>query len=310
MRISRRNVLAKGGAATLAGLTMPAGLTLSAAEDAQPAWTIGDFRITPLLDGVVEVDETIFTDADPAARRDLLEDAGQPEGKIRLDVNTFLIERGDTTILVDTGTRDLYGPTLGKLPAALAAAGVDPSDIQHVILTHMHNDHVGGLVDGNGKSAFANAQLHVAEAEWTYWTSEDNFASATAAGQFSFAGARAATPLYQDRVQPFSGTAEILPGIHPIALPGHSLAHTGFRLTSGADQLIIWGDVVVSPELQFAHPEWTSTFDADPAQAAQSRMQIFREVAADQIPVLGMHLPFPGAGTVLRNGDAYELTAL
>jgi glyoxylase-like metal-dependent hydrolase (beta-lactamase superfamily II) len=310
MNISRRNVLAKGGAATLAGLTLPAGLTLSAAEGTHPAWTVGDFRITPLLDGVVEVDETIFTDADPAARRELLGDAGQPEGKIRLDVNTFLIQHGNTTILVDAGTRDLYGPTLGKLPAALAAAGVDPLDIEHVILTHMHNDHVGGLVDGKGAATFANAQLHVAEAEWTYWTSEENFGSATASGQFSFAGARAAAPLYQDRVTPFSGVAAILPGIHPVALPGHSLAHTGFRLASGSEQLIIWGDVVVSPELQFAHPEWTSTFDADPAQAARSRMQIFREVAADQIPVLGMHLPFPGAGTVLEKGDAYELVSL
>jgi glyoxylase-like metal-dependent hydrolase (beta-lactamase superfamily II) len=313
MNFSRRNVL-KGGSLALAGLAMPAGLTLaataSAAEERPAGWTIGDFTITPLLDGVVEVDEAIFTDADPAARRALLDQGGQPAGKIRLDVNTFLIEHAGTTILVDTGTRDLYGPTLGKLPAALAKVGIDPQEIQHVILTHMHNDHVGGLIDGAGAAAFVNAQLHVAEAEWDYWTSEDIFSSASAAGQFSFAGARAAAPLYRERVMPFAGNAEILPGIHPVALPGHSLAHTGFRLASGAGQLIIWGDVVVSPDLQFAHPEWTSAFDADPAQAAQSRQAMFREAAADRIPVLGMHLPFPGAGTVVKNGDGYKLVAL
>lgn len=222
-------------------------------------------------------------------------------------MNTFLIQHGGKTILVDSGTRDLYGPTLGKLPAALAAAGVSPDDIAHVVLTHMHNDHVGGLVDGTGAAVFRNAQLHVAEAEWAYWTSEEQFSSAPKAGQFSFAGARAAAPVYADRVVPSSGNSEILPGIHPIALPGHSLAHTGFRLTSGSEQLIIWGDVVVSPQLQFAHSEWTSTFDADPAQAAQSRQTLFREVASDRIPVLGRHLPFPGSGVVETHGDGYVL---
>lgn len=312
MKYSRRTILAKGGSLALAGLAMPLLLpgVASAAEHGPAGWTIGDFKITPLLDGVVEVDEAVFPDAEPSVRRTLLEHAGQPAGKIRLDVNTFLIERAGTMMLVDTGTRDLYGPTLGKLPAALAQIGVDPRDIQHVILTHMHNDHVGGLVNDAGAATFINAQLHVAEGEWTHWTSEDNFGSASASGQFSFAGARAAAPLYRDRVVPFSGSAEILPGIHPIALPGHSPSHTGFRLTSGTEQLIIWGDVVVSPDLQFAHPEWTSIFDADPAQAAQSRKALFREVAADRIPVLGMHLPFPGAGTVLETADAYELVAL
>ena len=104
----------------------------------------------------------------------------------------------------------------------------------------------------------------------------------------------------------FGENDEVLPGFHAIALPGHSVGHTGYRISSGRDQMIIWGDVVVSPQVQFANPGWASAFDADAERSIASRRRIFDEVAADSIFVAGMHLPFPGVGYVTRKGDEYR----
>lgn len=306
MDMNRRRFL--GLAAMASGMAaLPFGA--SATAGAKTSWQVGDFTVTALLDGVVEVDEAIFSGADAAARRSLLAAAGQPAGKIRLDVNAFLVQHADSTILFDAGTRDLYGPMLGKVPEALARLGVAPGTIDHVVLTHMHNDHVGGLVDGAGEAVFANAQLHVSAAEWDHWTSQEAFEKASGQGRFAFTGARAAAPAYRERLSPFTGRGEILPGVFPVPLPGHSLAHSGFRLSSGPRQMIIWGDAVVSPELQFAHPEWSSAFDADQQMATATRKRLFDEVATDRITVAGMHLPFPGAGYVTTDGTAYRLEA-
>lgn len=310
MSMNRRRFLditAKLSLASMASGTFALPFSANAAAGAKASWQVGDFTVTALLDGVIEVDEAIFAGADEKARRRLLAAAGQTAGKIRLDVNAFVVQRAGSTILVDAGTRNLYGSTLGKVPEALARLGVAPATIDHVVLTHMHNDHVGGLLDGAGKAVFGSAQLHVCEAEWNYWTSDEVFGKASQQGRFSFAGARAAAPAYRERLIPFSDTREILPGIFPVPLPGHSPAHSGFRLVSGAQQMIIWGDVVVSPQLQFAHPEWSSSFDADQQMAAAARKRLFDEVATDRIAVAGMHLPFPGAGYVTVDGAAYRL---
>jgi glyoxylase-like metal-dependent hydrolase (beta-lactamase superfamily II) len=310
MSIRRRTFLDAASKLALAGfasgpLALAAGQAAAQAGSAA-AMPVGDFKITPLFDGVVDVDEAIFAGTDDEARRALLAAAGQQEGKIRLDVNAFLIERAGTRILVDAGTRDLYGPTLGKVPEGLAMRGVSPESIDHVLLTHMHNDHVGGLVDPEGVAVFANAELHVSGTEWDYWTSEERFERASEQNRFSFAGARAASGAYSERLRTFSGTREVLPGISAIPLPGHSPAHSGFIVSSGNQQIVIWGDAVVSPELQFANPDWSSTFDADREASVSSRKRIFDQVATDRIPVLGMHLPFPGHGLVERDGLAYR----
>lgn len=270
-------------------------------------WSIGDIKCTTLLDGFVRVDAAIFRSADETARTELLERAGQSPDRINLDVNAYILEMGDELILIDTGTRDIYGATLGKVPERLLALAIDPASVSKVVLTHMHNDHVGGLTRSDGTATFANAELIVPSVEWGFWTAQDNFERASDTFRFSFTGARQAAPLYNDRVNPFSGKeTEVCPGLFAIDLPGHSIGHTGYRLVSGNEQMIIWGDSVVSPELQFAHPEWSCDFDADAEKSIASRLRIMDEVATDKLLVAGMHLPFPGVGHVVKRGLAYH----
>lgn len=269
-------------------------------------WTIGDIKCTALLDGVVQLDAQVFGAVEPEMLTALLSQAGHPQGKINLNVNAYLIETGNDVVLIDTGTRDLFGPTLGKLPEQLTSLGKQPDDITKIILTHMHNDHTGGLVTATGEALFKNAELIVPAEEWDFWTSQEIFESTPEANRSAFIGARSAQPAYIDRVRAISGEKEVIPGIHAIPLFGHSIGHTGYRLASGKDQMIIWGDAVVSPALQFVHPEWTSVFDADPEASIVSRKRIFDETSADKILVAGMHLPFPGVGYVSRKGNDYS----
>ncbi|MDF1606994.1 MBL fold metallo-hydrolase [Hoeflea sp. YIM 152468] len=273
-------------------------------------WSIGEISCAALFDGVVQVDSSIFTTDDAARMASVLTDAGHPEGKVNLDVNAYLLDIAGKKILIDTGTRDLYGPGLGKLPQQLAALGVAPHDITTIVLTHMHNDHTGGLTSADGAAMFANAELVVPALEWDYWTNEDNFSRAPDGFKYSFTGARAASVAYRDRVRLFTGNAETLSGIFAIALPGHSVGHSGLRIASGAEQMIIWGDAVVCPELQFAHPGWSSAFDADADQSVTSRLKIFDEAATDRILVAGMHLPFPGVGYVTRTASQYRFESI
>lgn len=314
MTTTRRQLL-KNSALAIAAMGLTAGMaktgfamgangeiTLTSSK----TWTVGDIKCTALLDGIVQLDAQIFGAADPEMLTALLSQAGHPQGKINLNVNAYLIETGNDIVLIDTGTRDLFGPTLGKLPEQLISLGKQPDDITKIILTHMHNDHTGGLVTATGEALFKNAELIVPAEEWDFWTSQEIFESTPEANRSAFIGARSAQPAYTDRVRVISGEKEVLPGIHALPLFGHSIGHTGYRLASGKDQMIIWGDAVVSPALQFVHPEWTSVFDADPEASIVSRKRIFDETSADKILVAGMHLPFPGVGYVSRKGNDYS----
>ncbi len=313
MTINRRAFLQGSGAAltgtALAGGAADIGFAQTPGERItltdSKTWSIGDIRCTAVFDGIVQVDAAIFDTAQPDTLAALMAQADQPEGKINLDVNAYLLEIGPQKLLIDTGTRDLYGPTLGRLPEQLAAIGISAAQIDKVVLTHMHNDHTGGLTSATGSAVFANAELIVPATEWDFWTSEEIYSNASDGFRFSFTGARAAAAAYAGHVRVLAADEDVVSGLSAIALPGHSVGHTGYRIAAGRDQMIIWGDCVVSPQVQFDHPEWASTFDADAALSIASRRRIFDETATDNILVAGMHLPFPGVGYVTRRGGRF-----
>lgn len=260
---------------------------------------IGTARITHLSDGQFTLTRDLF----PAADDNVSE-------KLPAQLNVFYIEEGTRKILVDTGAAKTFQDTLGHLPEALAAEKLSPSDITDIFVTHGHLDHVGGLVDDSGKIAFENAQISIHERELQFWFDDEIYNSTPAENKIYFDIARRSLSPYKSKnmIKTFKPNADIGGGIFAVDLPGHTPGHSGFRITSGNDQLLIWGDIVHIPSVQFNHPDWQINFDSDAEQGIQTRMKTLDEVAHDHIKITGMHLPAPAFGTMSARGTGYEFT--
>jgi glyoxylase-like metal-dependent hydrolase (beta-lactamase superfamily II) len=270
---------------------------------------VGDFEVTALADGYIDLPQNLFSSADKSEVGKLLESAYRDSGApIRTSVNAFVVNTGEQLILIDCGTIQGFSPTLAKLPERLEALGFKPEQFDVVLLTHMHPDHVGAATVKEGTARFTKAELVVSEPEWKFWSDESIAAKAPKEVKPFFKIATDAGKAYGKAVRFFDKDGEVLKGITSVALPGHTPGHTGFILTSGKESLLVWGDIVHSPALQFAHPEWSIAFDVDQTQAAATRRAIFDRAAADKLLVAGMHLDFPAFGHVTRSGGAYDFT--
>jgi glyoxylase-like metal-dependent hydrolase (beta-lactamase superfamily II) len=239
-----------------------------------------------------------------------------PEGLIRrhggrvpprISVNTFLVRSAGRLALIDTGSGDTMGPTLGQLPRALAATAVAPQAIDTILLTHMHPDHSNGLADAAGRRLFPNAEIAMHENELPHWFDDAAMARADERQRIRyFAAARQQIEPYRDRFKLFRN-GEVFPGVTAIPIPGHTPGHTAYAIASGGESLLVWGDTVHIPELQVPRPEVTMIFDTDPDSAAASRVRVFDMVAADRLPVAGMHLHFPGFARMTSAGGRFTL---
>lgn len=268
---------------------------------------VGAYEVTALSDGTVDlpVDQLLTNITPDAVKADLA--ASFETTPLETSDNAFLINTGAKLILVDSGAGTLFGPTLGKLLANLEASGYQPDQVDEVLVTHMHPDHIGGLV-ADGKAAFPNAVVHAAKTDADYWLSQANLDAAPDAQKGFFQGAIASLQPYVDaqRLETFDAPTEFAPGVHSVALPGHTAGHSGFLVESEGQSLLIWGDVVHVEAIQFAHPEVAIGFDSDGEEAVSERAKEFANVAAQGSLIAGAHLPFPGLGHVRKQGEAYE----
>jgi glyoxylase-like metal-dependent hydrolase (beta-lactamase superfamily II) len=294
-----------------------AGLGVSAAFAAEPKAgrqvpgiyriNVGDIEVTAILDGYIELGANLFPDAKLDEVNKLQAANFAPVGdSVRASVNAFVINTGDKLAIIDAGGRNLLGPTMGELPANLSAAGINPADVDLVIATHMHPDHIGGITTKNGAAAFENAQLVVHADEWDYWLSAENMSKAGESAAPFFQAAQASVTPYAKMVRKIVGDEEVIPGVRSVALPGHTPGHTGYMVTSGPDALLIWGDIVHSVILQFPHPNWSIAFDVSPEKGIATRKKAFDLAMTDRLLVAGMHLPYPGLGYVTKGGGGYR----
>ena len=266
---------------------------------------IGDIVVTALSDGYLDGTVEVMQNITPAEATRMLTEQFRP-GR-RTSVNCYLVYSAGRLALIETGSGNYLQPTAGRLQHNLKAAGVNPADIEAVILTHMHPDHSAGLTDpSSGKKLFPNAELIVHENEPRHW--QDDAAMNRAderARTLYFQCAREQIAPYHNRTRTFSGAVEVFPGVTSLPLHGHTPGHSGYRIASGDKSLLIWGDIIHVPEVQVPRPEVTMAFDTDPQVAAATRRQVFDMVATNQQLIAGMHVHFPGFAYLVKQGDGY-----
>jgi glyoxylase-like metal-dependent hydrolase (beta-lactamase superfamily II) len=267
---------------------------------------LGDFEITALSDGTfpLKVSEVITgmapKEIDAALARSFL------GGTIEESVNGFLINTGSKLVLIDVGSGVYFGPTVGKLLANLKASGYRPDQVDEIYISHMHGDHIGGLVL-DGKAAFPKAVVRANQKEADYWLSKANRDAAPKDAQEGFDQAMAAFQPYVSagRFKPFTGDATLVPGVRAVAAPGHTPGHTVYLAQSKGQTLLLWGDTMHVAALQFPYPSLTDAYDADAAAATAERKKIFAEAAEHGYWVAGAHLSFPGIGHLRSAGTGY-----
>jgi glyoxylase-like metal-dependent hydrolase (beta-lactamase superfamily II) len=273
---------------------------------------IGKLLITALYDGFVPVPADDLHGAPPAEIHRLLAEAFlPPEGDRRTAVNAFLVEENGWQILIDAGSGDSLGPHTGYLAANLYAAGIDPDDIDHVLLTHLHPDHAGGLISDDGKAAFSHATVHAAKADADHWLDPDRAAAAAGVQRLVHdTVARALTPYRETgRFLTFGDADEVVPGVRTVDLAGHTPGHTGYLLGEGDATVLFWGDTVHSHSVQLRRPTVAAAADSDEHAAIRSRRKAF-DLASNRWWVGAAHLPFPGLGHLRRDQYGYSWVAV
>src|SRR5256884_1066298 len=317
--VKSRNVLKRNSmrfaAALLAALaSFVAGPTLAAApqhHDQVPAFyrmKVGDLEVTALFDGTGVFDPHWLNGT--KATMDGVVKALQEDPHF-LDVADvgFLVNTGKQLILVDAGAGTWWGGgAFGRLAGSLRSAGYNPEEVDIVLVTHLHSDHVGGLTTQDGKRVFSNADVYVAKAESDFWLSPEIAAKAPKDAQpfFQSAQAIAAPYIKAGKWHTFSGSEKIVDGMELVPLPGHTPGHTGYEFSSRGQKVLFWGDIVHALRVQVQHPEITAMFDVDQAAAAATRHQLLLKLASEDVLIAGPHMNFPGLGRFHREGSGYS----
>jgi glyoxylase-like metal-dependent hydrolase (beta-lactamase superfamily II) len=278
----------------LKSITQPSGVSHIA---------IGDIVVSAINDGVYQASFDDLVTQDRAA----CESAHLGEFRLAppwLTINCFMIRTSDRTVLVDSG---FAGKTelVGRLAENLKAINVAPGDIDTIVMTHMHPDHEAGLTDSSGKALFPKAELVLHENELAFWKDDGAMARATPEGKGDFHLARAALGAYGDRVRTVK-TDQVAPGVRAFPTPGHTPGHTAWLIESNGDGLLIWGDIIHFPGMQFAFPDTSVAYDIDPAAAAEARKKVLKFAAGEKLRVAGVHLDFPTFGHVVSSGGSYR----
>ena len=298
MTLTRRQTLLSGAAlpfaAAAAASVRPAaaqGMSMTPPNAIKNSFMLGDFEVSTLLAGTrtVENPQEIFgLNVTPEAFAEASAANFIPTDKAQFFFTPTVVDTGSGLVLFDTGLN------AAGITAALEAAGYAPGDVNTVVLTHMHGDHIGGLTQEDGTPTFANASYVTGQAEFDHWAAQNN------------EGFEAKVRPLADRFTFIGDEGEVAPGITGMAAFGHTPGHMVYRLDSGGRQVLLMGDLANHYVWSVAYPDWEVRFDADKAAAAQSRRRVLGMAAAERMPVIGYHMPFPGMGFIDTREDGFR----
>jgi glyoxylase-like metal-dependent hydrolase (beta-lactamase superfamily II) len=307
VNVTRRLLLAAGCLCAACFMPTPSFAATPMVKRQAPAFyrlMLGDFEVTVLSDGSNMLPATRLLHGDAAEIEAALKRGYLPD-VVETSHNSFLVNTGNRLLLVDAGAGSLLGPGAGQLVSNLKAAGYRPEQIDEIYLTHLHADHVGGLMMGQ-QLTFPNAIVRVDRRDTDYWLSEANMLAAPADAKRFFQAAIASLTPYMraGKLVPFDGDTALAAGVRAQAAYGHTPGHAMYMVESKGQKLLLWGDIVHVAAVQLDSPAVTIGYDVDPASAEREHWRQFADAADNGYLIGGAHISFPGVGRVRRDGES------
>jgi glyoxylase-like metal-dependent hydrolase (beta-lactamase superfamily II) len=320
--LNRRNLFAGAAATALAPLAATPGAHAAAPPSGKQApgfyrYKVGSMEVTVVTDGArtFPLADNFVTNVKKDEVNAALAAAYMDKDKMTIMFNPIVVNTGSKLVVIDTGN----GPAafeqskgaVGQMHANLAAAGFDRANVDAVIISHFHGDHINGLLTADGKPAYANAEILVPAAEWKFWTDEANLSKYKGTPiEGNFANAKRVFGALGNKVTQYEAGKEIVSGITAMSTPGHTPGHCSHLLTSGTASVMVQADVTNHPALFARNPGWWATFDMDGAMAEATRRKLYDQLAADKTQVQGFHYPFPSAGFIEKAGSGYQVVQI
>jgi glyoxylase-like metal-dependent hydrolase (beta-lactamase superfamily II) len=311
MTIDRRTVMATTGAVVAAAcMGKPPGASAAAplATTQAPGfyrYKIGDLQITAINDGMFRRPlEGFIRNAELPAVQKALEEQAMPTDGLAIPFTTIVVNDGRKLTLIDTGNGNSGAPTSGTWMANFRAAGFAPEQVDQIIISHFHGDHINGLRLKEGQTVFANAEVHVPEPEWAFWMDDARMAAAPEAMKGAFNNVRRVFGPMKDAVKRYAAGKEIATGVTAIAAHGHTPGHMAFAV---GGKLLVLSDTTNHPALFVRNPGWQAVFDMDGAAAEATRRKLLDMAITDKMQVAFYHAPFPATGNVVKDGAGYRM---
>ena len=309
--LSRRDALKLAG---LAGAAALVGSSRAFGQEAVPPaapspghyrFKIGALDALAMVDGgtAMPLEQAPFGVGEPREKlAAVLRERRLAADKVQLHFNVLLVRLPVGWVMVDAGCGPLFGPAGGRLVGHLAAAGIAPSAIKAIVVTHLHGDHFGGLLDAERRPVFPEARLILHRDEHAFWTQP----SPKGVDAGTVQGVQAYVAALKDRWELVTGKDRLFDGLELVEAPGHTPGHFALAIGNGDTQVLHWADTAHHHALTLAHPEWVVGWDGDPVLATATRRKLLDRAAADRLRIFGSHMPFPGLGAVRPAGSAYE----
>ena len=311
--LSRRSMIALGaglGATALTNNTFARAPKLGTQSPYFYRFKLGDAEVTVVSDGQLPLGDPsgAFLGVPKEEVAKMLTDNFMSPTNVVLEQNAPIVNFGDRLVLFDTGmgTAKAFGPTTGRLIKSINEAGIKPEDIDAVVFSHAHIDHIGGVVDDSNKVLFPNAQFYLAQSDFDFWTDEGKLGSPLK--DFVVHARKNLMPV-RDRIKFFKDGEQFLPGVTAMAAPGHTVGHTIFNVESAGKSFIFMGDLSHHSVLLLERPRMEFAYDSDPKQAAATRVRLLDTIAANKTAVMSYHFAWPGFGHVVKAGDGFRYIA-